>query len=256
MSDSMGLQTDAEDLDKALADVSNQEEEGKETPAESSTAENQEGEAESSTAEDKTEENVPFHMTDFWKRQQAKHEEEMTALREELATLKSSGQPQKPSVSPDAMVQDIYVDREDGPAKAQAFREQLIAEAEERALRKLEERQAQAEAYKRQADEWLDTTLQDLKSKHGTFDENALFKIVEEENLVKIEDGIPRWNLEAGLKMLQLQEAKDPAKTRARKMVADASVSGSKGESQKKSRFTLEEIRKHGATPDWESLGF
>jgi len=260
MEEMMGLKTEGTSIDElpkeSLDDVlsGKTEEEEKETPAESSTANNQEQEAESPAAEQEAEEKVPFHMTEFWKRQKEKFDERLSAYEEELAALKASKEPVPQEVP--QFAKDIYGDNQEGYRNIQAFRDQLLAEAEERVMNKLVAQREQEEDAKKEADAWLDSEVKVLKSQHGEFDENKLFDIVQSKNLVKIEDGKPYWNLEAGLEFLKLQSGKDERKSVARKMVADASAAPSKGTEPKKGRLTIEQMRNMGPTPDWEALGF
>jgi hypothetical protein len=232
--------------------------EEKETPADSPSEEEtkkeeppspQGGEAEKEAEDTEAEEKpVPFHKHPRWRQMQGKMsqlEADKEELRIRLEERTRQPQPAQPEPIP-AWFSGLYGDNAKAWQNFQAMREtdrQRVKKEIYTELSKAEKQMtAQEQARVKEHSTWLDNEIEALKAEGKKFDQNELFDAALRHRPTDDEGNI---SLAQAYEILQLEKAasKDTSKIKARKKVAEATSSDSKGETKPRNYKTPEDLK-------------
>lgn len=199
---------------------------------------------------------LPFHKHPRWKQREdewsktltetkADYEERISQLEEKFSPLLKPNE----KISVPAFFAKVYGDdpelykewlaEED--ARTQKIKDETIAEYEHRQV----EARQKVEAETKRWTDWVDTSIKTLKDKGEEFDENELKAIA-----IKYKPTDEMGNIDFGLALELLKERKTDEKVEAdkkstaRKEIAGATKSSSKGESKERDYLTHDDIRK------------
>jgi len=232
--------------------------EEKETPSESPTEkkepeENAEKEEPKEGEKDNTpkeEEDVPFHKHPRWIERESElkelREREETTIRE-LSELKSFKQEvsQRLDTSnkdvPD-WFQELYGDNEVAYRKYEEHEKVRTSEIERNILEKQEISRRQLDEEGKRWNKWVDDEIGKLHNEGKQFDRNELIKTMLE---YKPTDENNNFDFKAGYKIYEAMKTKeiDPAKSQARKEIADTTMKNTSGEKKVKDFLTQADLR-------------
>lgn len=191
------------------------------------------------------EENIPFHKHPRW----IEREKELTTLREQreadakaIAELKEqSSKHQDPSTSVPDWFKELYGDNQAAWQKYDEHEQTKEQEIEKRILDR------QKQATQQQAEEaahwnrWVDGEIKKLEDEGNKFDRNELIKTMLK---YRPTDENNNFDFKAGYEIYDTMRAKeDPAKSLARKQLADTTSGSSKGEPARKDYKTASDLR-------------
>lgn len=245
-------------INEALADVKQEGADpfadlGKDTPSDSPTekepvkVEPEEG--------DNTPDDVPFHKHPRW----IERETELKSLREkdearekEIADLRHLQEETAKKLPTDTSIpewfKELYGENEVAWTKYNEHEKTKEQEIEQRILER------QQKASQQQADEaahwnrWVDGEIKKLQDEGKVFDRNELIKTMLEYRPTNDQNN---FDFEAGYKIYEALKGKDdPAKSIARKQLADTASGSRKGESVAKDYLTNNDLRNRS----WPSL--
>lgn len=238
------------DVDKAFADVKVEGDTDPfkdipetETPSESQPEKEPET-AKPEEGEGTPEENVPFHKHPRW----IERENELNELRErdearakEIEELKSLKTEPSSTNIPDWFVK-LYGENE--PAY-KAWQEQNKSEREQiktEILAEQEQKRVQAETDIKKWNKWVEDEVKGLQDEGKQFDRNELIKVMLE---YRPTDENNNFDFKKGYAIMEALKAKevDPARSIARKEIADKATRSSSGDKPKKDYQTQNELR-------------
>lgn len=262
-SEGVDAQQAVEDSRKEIAD-SQEEETPAESPADNkseeespaSSGDKEEAKAESNNSEDE-DKNLPFHKHPRWKQMYEENRqlrEEQQRLKQEvdqrLTSVQSMAQQAKSVQLPERFVK-LYGDNEEAWRLYKEEQDALKAEIKQEILRERESQETAKQEAVRKGEEYVQTSLQTLQEEGIRFDRNELMKFMvdfkekygtlptDENDNIDFRKG---YDLMMALKQDKNVEAS--AKSQARKKIADATATTSKGEPEEKEYLTAAELRK------------
>lgn len=241
---------EGQSVDEAFGTAGEPEQTEKETPAESSPETNQEGTEESSTSEsakdadDKTDDNVPFHQHPRWKEvyNKAKKVEELEAKIAELsASRQTERQPDTITTVPKPKwFTDLYGDNDTAWQDYQQTQQQMVQQAEVRAVERIKAEQQAEVAKATKAQQYVKDAVQMLKDEGNDFDENKLMKIMSEYR--PVDESGANWDFKRGLEIYNLLE-KRPSAEAKKKVAASTMKSKSEGGDEAPTIWTPSKLR-------------
>lgn len=244
-------------------DSTEEPEEEKETPTDSSTEETTEesneeetpatdGEQEEETTEpveEQSEDNLPFHKHPRWKELHEDNKllkETVNQLNERLSTFNTVPEPTEEA--PQWFV-NAYGDDPDLYKQYKQAEEQRIADLKQQVIEEIRQEQTSQATQISEYEQKIESDIQALKDKGYDFDENAVKKIVLDNELFDIEGNL---NFKAGYEIYKSQRgSKNNLKQEAKKQIASkTSPSGGSAEAPQKEYRTAEDVR----GKNWRSL--
>lgn len=220
----------------------------KDTPEESTTSKEPEADkpAEGVNTQD---DNVPFHKHPRW----IERENELKELRErdeatakELAELKTLTAETSKRLEPTSAIPEWFIELYGANEVAwRKYSEHDRAQRDEMKREVLAEQEATRQQQTQEAahwNKWVDTEIDKLKEEGHTFDRNKLIKTMLD---YRPTDEQGNFDFKRGIEIYKLNESKDdPAKSQARKELADATTrSPGSGGSKKKDYMTAGDLR-------------
>lgn len=201
--------------------------------------------------EDDADKDKPFHEHPRWKQretewdkrfndQEARHQEDLKAIREEFKTARQENTEQ-------VKIPSWFGGTQEQWDAYRADRDAEIKVAEDRAYERVNSAKSSEEKAVAEATAYMQSEVSSIESDKtlnpngAKIDPNKLLKIVIDNDLV---DSKGKWNYRAGFRMMQAG-AKTGADNRDRKTVAGATTSESKGESKTAPYKTTADFKKN-----------
>ncbi len=205
-----------------------------------------------STEEEKQ---IPFHKHPRWIEREKQWNERFETLKqegqEELETALEKLKPQEPKGIPN-WFKGLY--GEDQPEMWNEYNAERKADRD--ALKQeilVEQREEQSERISKQNEEvqywneWIDTEVDKLKADGKSFNRNELLKVALE---FKPTDEQGNIDLEKSYELMERMKAKDTKKSKARKELADSTISDTRGEESPKDFRTPKDLKGRS----WEDI--
>lgn len=181
---------------------------------------------------------LPFHEHPRWKAR----EEELENLRHEVIELKTLKEDKKENTTIPEWFKELFGENEKAWEKyseRESVREQEI---EQKIISRQEETRVQSENEIKYWNKWVDDEIGRLEGEGKHFDKNKLIKTMLD---YRPSDEKGNFDFNAGYKIYEALEMKEanPAKSEARKQLADTATKSSRSEPQKKDYMTSNELR-------------
>lgn len=204
----------------------------KEAPSESLPEKKPEGDAPKEGV-NTPEENVPFHKDPRW----IKREQEAEQLRAEVASLKEL---RSPTEEVPEWFKELYGDNQLAWNKYSERERQREEEIEKRVIDRQTQQVQQQQAEVQHWSKWVDDQIAGLEKEGKTFDRNKLIKTMLDYRPTDEENN---FDFKKGYEIYQALEGKDPAKSQARKELADTVTKSTPSEPAKKDFMTSKDLR-------------
>lgn len=195
---------------------------------------------------DKKVENLPFHEHPRWKQREQETEELKARVQEyekTLAELKDRKEPSSDITVPE-WFSELYGDNPTAYAKYSEHQQNESERIKQETVQEIE-RKAQAEVAETQKwQAWVATELDKLEGSGKKFDRNELVKVMLDYR--PTDPNSNNFDFEAGYKIYDAMRTKpeaDPARSQARKQIADTTTSTTTGEKKVKSYQTQHTLR-------------
>lgn len=197
------------------------------------------------------EDNIPFHKHPRW----IERENELNSLKEqneqtarELAEFREQRKESADTQVPE-WFQELFGDNEVAYRKYEEHEKARTEEIKQRVIQEQEQARVQATQETQKWNQWVTQNLDRLEAEGKQFDRNKLINTMLE---YKPTDENNNFDFRAGYKIYEALEAKevDPAKSLARKQLADTASTTSKGEKKVQDYQTPETLR----NKSWHSL--
>lgn len=197
---------------------------------------------------DNTPADLPFHKHPRW----IERENELKSLRErdeerakEIADLKAFKEETSKRYESDSEIPDwfkeLYGDNKLAWQKYEQHEKTKEEEIERRVIEKQQQATQQAAAETQHWNKWVDDELEKLKAEGNQFDRNELIKTMLD---YRPTDENNNFDFKKGFAIYEaLKSKEDPAKSIARKQLADATTTSTKGEPAKKDYSTAKDLR-------------
>ena len=222
----------------------------KETPSDSPT-ENEPKDDKPGEGKDTPEDLKGFHQHPRW----IERENEIKSLREqqeqnarELAELREQNSKKEPSEVPD-WFRELYGDNEVAYRKYEEHEKARTDEIKVKVLEEQHQAQVQAQAETQKWNSWVEDEIGKLEKEGKQFDKNEFINTM---LAYRPTDENNNFDFQAGYRIYEALKAKeiDPAKSQARKQLADTATATSKGEKKAQDFQTPETLR----NKSWHSL--
>ncbi len=189
--------------------------------------------------EEEKEKIVPLHRDERF-RTVLDENKRMKEQLDELSEFKTKAEPFLKERESDVKIPSWFGGDEDQYREFKADQDRLVNQAEERALKRIEERTSKQSELVKEATQYLDDSIKEIEEEGHKVDRNRLLKIVMDNELI---DSKGRWNYKAGFKLLQAEEKpKDTKSLDAKKKLAASTTSEEKPEEKPKDYRTSEDF--------------